>query len=180
MRDRVPLSQRKQDVVLLAFFCLNLGFITYVVDLEQLVIPDASSFTYPIWPPPPLVDLVHWWGRTFDPVLIARPVWWKVTIWIDALFFGPFYAVAIYAYAKGHEWIRIPSVVYAAMLLTNVLVILGEELFGPNKTPAPAMVLAANLPWLLMPLFIIFRMGTAEHPFTRPKSEARAPGASAR
>jgi hypothetical protein len=43
-----------------------------------------------------MVDVIHWWGNTFDPVLIARPAWWKVTIWIDALFFGPYYLFAIY------------------------------------------------------------------------------------
>ena len=68
--------------------------------LEQLVITDPAHFIYPIWPPPIAVDAIHCWGRTFDPVLLARPAWWKVTIWIDALFFGPFYIVAIYAYIK--------------------------------------------------------------------------------
>ena len=72
-----------------------------LVDLEQLVISNASHFTYPLWPPPFAVDLVHWWGRSFDPLVIARPVWWKVTIWIDALFFGPFYLMAIYAFLRG-------------------------------------------------------------------------------
>jgi EXPERA (EXPanded EBP superfamily) len=51
----------------------------------------------------PLVDLIHWYGRTFDPLIIARPAWWKATIGIDALFFGPFYLFAIYAYSKD-DW----------------------------------------------------------------------------
>ncbi len=79
-RQVIPLSQRRGDLLLIAFFLLNLCFITYIVDFEQLVIPDPTHFTYPYWPPAPFVDLVHWWGRTFDPLLMARPVWWKVTI----------------------------------------------------------------------------------------------------
>ena len=97
-RQIIPLSKRPGDIAILAFFLVNILFITYIVDLEQLVIADPTHFTYPLWPPPIAVDAIHWWGRTFDPVLLARPAWWKVTIWIDALFFGPFYVVAIYAY----------------------------------------------------------------------------------
>ena len=88
MVQRIPLGRRPTDWVILGFFVVNLLFITYIVDLEQLVIADPSNFAYPLWPPSFAVDLVHWWGRTFDPVLLARPMWWKMTIWIDVLFFA--------------------------------------------------------------------------------------------
>jgi len=51
------------------------------VDLEQIVISDPQRFVYPIWPPPPLVDLVHWWGTHFDPLQYARPPWWRPFRW---------------------------------------------------------------------------------------------------
>lgn len=53
----IPLSRRPGDIVILAFFLVNILFITYVVDIEQLIIPDPAHFTYPIWPPPFAVDL---------------------------------------------------------------------------------------------------------------------------
>jgi len=93
----------------------------------SVIIADPAHFTYPLWPPP-AVDAIHWWGRTYDPVLLARPACWKVTIWIDAVFFSPFYIAAIYAYIKGKEWIRIPSIIYASMLLTVVLVIVAKTI----------------------------------------------------
>ena len=43
----LPLSKRPVDIALIVFFCINLFFITYIVDLEQLVIPDADHFLYP-------------------------------------------------------------------------------------------------------------------------------------
>jgi hypothetical protein len=165
MPDPLPLSKRPLDVFFLAFFIVNLGFITYIVDVEQLVIADPSHFDYPLWPPRALVDLVHWWGRTFDPPLMAREPWWRATIWIDALFFGPFYAFAIYAYAKGRSWIRIPSIVWASVMMTNVIVILFEELAGRHATPRPGVVVLANLPWLAIPPLVIGRMARREHPF---------------
>lgn len=174
----IPLSRRRGDIVILAFFLLNLLVITYIVDLEQLVIPDPAHFTYPLWPPRFAVDADHWWGHAFDPLALARPVWWKMTLWIDALFFGPFYAVATYAYVKGREWIRIPSIIYAAVMLTNVTIILGEEAFGPHRTPHFAMVLLANAGWVLVPLFILYRMAPRAHPFTQPGAAPLRPHAT--
>lgn len=170
-RQPIPLSQRRGDIVILAFFIVNLLFITYFVDLEQLVIADTNHFTYPIWPPAPAVDLMHRWGSMFDPLLMARPAWWKMTIWIDALAFGPFYAVAIFAYLKGKEWIRIPSIIYGSVMLTNVTIILGDEYAGVHKAPNFLVVLLENLPWLLFPLYIIYRMWRYPHPFTRLAGE---------
>jgi hypothetical protein len=171
VRRPMPLSRRPLDVGFVAFFVVNLGFITYIVDFEQIVIADPTKFVYPIWPPGPLIDLVHWYGRTFDPVLLARPAWWKATIWIDAVLFGPYYAVAIYAFLRGRDWIRIPSIIWASVMLTNVTIILSEEAFGQFATPQLPMVLLANLGWLVMPLLMIWRMARAPHPFTTSASD---------
>jgi EXPERA (EXPanded EBP superfamily) len=163
----IPLSKRPGDIIILAFFIINILFITYIVDLEQIVIANPYHFSYPIWPPPLAVDLIHWWGRNFDPALMARPEWWQVTIWIDNLVFGPFYIVAIYAYAKGKEWIRIPSIIYASMLITIMLVIFGEERYGIHAAPQFFIVFFANLPWLVFPMYVIYRMWRYPNPFTR-------------
>ena len=159
-----PLRRRPLDIAIVAFFAVNLFFITYLVDLEQLVIADPHHFAYPIWPPRFAVDAVHWWGDTFDPVLIARPAWWKVTIWLDALLFGPFYAFAIYAFTRGRNWIRVPALLWAPTILTCVAVILGEEAFGEHRTPQLAIVLLANGPWVLFPLLVVLRV-LRERPF---------------
>jgi hypothetical protein len=167
MREIIPLKQRPVDFLFICFFLVNLLFITYIIDLEQLVIPDTVSFSYPAWPLPCMVDLVHWWGKNFDPALMAREPWWKATIWIDALFFGPFYAFAVYAFIKGKEWIRIPSFLYAGVIMTNVTIILSEEFFGAFASPHPWIVLLVNIPWFAFPAALIVRMWLTEHPFTR-------------
>jgi hypothetical protein len=138
------------------------------VDIESIVIanPDQVPLEYPVWPPKWSVDLTHWWGRQFDPLLIARPVFWQVEIWIDVLFFGPYYAAAMYCFIKGKEWIRFPSYVYAATLLVNVITILAEELYGVVPARDPTMVVAANLAWILFPIYLIARLWP-KHPFTR-------------
>jgi hypothetical protein len=167
-RAVVPLRQRPVDIVFVVFFAINLGFITYVVDLETLMVADPNDFDYPIWPPPPLVDLVHWWGRNFDPLLMARPAFWRMTIWIDVLFFGPFYVAAIYAFVRGRDWIRPWAFVWAGTMMANVAIILLEEHSGAYATDRFGIVLAANLPWFLLPIALIARLLRTDHPFTAP------------
>jgi hypothetical protein len=166
--EPVPLSQRRLDWLLIAFFVINLLFVSYLIDIEQIIIPDPWHFSYPLWPPRPVVDLIHWWGQHFDPLLMARPVFFKVTIWLDDLLYGPFYLVAIYAYAKGREWIRLPSIIYAVAMIEGVVIILSEEAFGAYRSPHLGLVIAANASWVIFPLVILFRMGLREHPFSRP------------
>jgi hypothetical protein len=170
MQIPIPLSERRLDLAFIIFFAINLGFITYIVDIEQLVIADPTHFTYPLWPPRPFVDMVHWWGRSFDPPLMAREPWWRATIWLDVLGFGPFYAFAIYAFIKGRSFIRVPALVWAGIMFANVTIILFEELLGAHKTPRPGIIIAANLPWLVMPWLVVARLMRREHPFAREAS----------
>jgi len=162
----IPFSQRRVDWIFVGFFLINLFFITYIVDVEQLIIPDPSHFQQPLWPPASMVTLIHAYGSSFDPLLMARPQWWKMTIWIDVLFYGPFYVLAIFALIKGKDWIRIPAIFYSGMMFAGVFIILGEEAAGPHATPNFLFVLALNLPWLLMPIFLTFRLRN-EHPFSQ-------------
>ena len=154
----LPLGKRPLDIVILAYLIFNLVAITYLFDLEQILIPDTSHFVYPAWPPRFIVDLSHWWGRNFDPLLYARPPWWRATIWIDAVLFGPYSVFAIYAFIRGRNWIRMPSIIYASVMLTNVTIIMSEEIWGAHATPHLAAVIGANASWVVVPLLILFRM----------------------
>ena len=173
----VPLRQRKFDLIFLGFFVLNATFITYIVDIEQLIIADPNNFTYPVWPPPPLVDLVHWYGSNFDPLLMARPPFWRMTIWIDVIFFGPFYLAAIYAFIRGRNWIRVPALVWSGTMLANVLIILMDERYGVTPAPNFGLVLLLNLSWLTFPLLMIIRMWR-DRPFERAAAAPAAPAAT--
>jgi hypothetical protein len=166
----IPFSQRRVDWIFVGFFLINFVFITYIVDIEQIIIPDPANYKQPIWPPELFVRLIHWYGSSFDPLLMARPQWWKMTIWVDSLFYGPFYAFAIYAFVKGRDWIRIPAFFYSGMMFMGVFIILGEEFAGPHATSHFPLVLALNLPWLLTPIFLTLRL-RREHPFQREASE---------
>ena len=166
MRTPAPLSRRPLDLALVAFFAVNLLFTTYVVSFEQIAVLDPLRDPPPPWPPEPLLSLVRWWETRFDPLLLARPAWYRATIWLDVVAFGPFYAVAIYAFVRGRDWIRLPATLWAAMLFTNVFIILFDELAGVHATPAPGVVVAANAAWLVVPVLVVWRLWRTERPFT--------------
>ena len=164
---RVPLRHRRTDLIFVVFFAVNLVFVSYALDVEQLVIKDPANFTYPVWPPSGFVDAAHGYGRMYDPLLIARPPFWQGIIWIDAVFYGPFYIAAIVAFVWGYDWIRLPALLWAGSLCTCVVVILMEERYGQWATPYLPAVLATNVPWFLVAVALIWRM-RRDHPFHRP------------
>ncbi len=70
MERPIPLRERPIDIALVGFFLLNFFFITYIVDIEQITLPStAPGWEYPLWPPKPFVDLIHWYGNGFDPAV---------------------------------------------------------------------------------------------------------------
>lgn len=165
--------QRLIDYVFVLFFGVNLFFITYIVDFEQIAIRDPSNFEYPRWPPKRLVDLVHWYGKNFDPLLIARPPFWMTTIWVDALFFGPFYVFAIYAFVRKRAWIRDVSIVWSSALIINVLCILSEEVYGVHRPENLRLVILLNMPWLVMPALNLARMLPRKDPWKGRSRKAK-------
>ena len=104
------------------------------------------------------MDLFHWYGNTFDPLLMARPPFWQMTIWIDVVLFGPFYFFALYAFVRGRNWIRVPALVWSGLMLANVSIILMDERFGVTPAPNFGLVVLFNLSWLVFPILMIVRM----------------------
>ena len=80
------------DRVLIGWFLLGTA-ITYLIDIEQVVVADPLLYGRlghtPRWPPTPCVHAIHWWGRTADPLVLARPTWFQAAIWLEVLIQAP-------------------------------------------------------------------------------------------
>jgi hypothetical protein len=96
--------------------------------------------------------------------MLVRPQWWKMSKRIDALFYSPLYAFAIYGFIRNRDWIRTRAIFYSGMVFTGLVVILREEVVCPHATPHLPLVLGLNLPCLLVSLLLIARVWK-EHPF---------------
>ena len=46
-QQTIPFSERKVDWIFVGFFLINFFFITYIVDIEQLIIADPANFRNP-------------------------------------------------------------------------------------------------------------------------------------
>jgi hypothetical protein len=117
-----------------------------------------------------------------DPLLMANPRFVQVTVgFVSALLFGVFYLVLIYAFVRGREWVQLPAIFYAGMIvmatgLYLAVGVLGDApLFalacGPGsgfdyKSPNVLWSFAVSVPYPLVALLLVARMWRA-HPFTR-------------
>jgi peptidoglycan biosynthesis protein MviN/MurJ (putative lipid II flippase) len=59
---------------------------------------------------------------------------------------------------------------FASIMLTNVTIILSEEIWGPSATPHLLSVVGANASWIIAPLLILWRM--RREPFGPGRSSA--------
>lgn len=163
-----PLRERPRDWFFIAVFtCFACS--SFFLDAVNLVArPDAGSVHF-------LPRLVHeYYAVGADPLLIANPRFVQIGTGISALLFGPFYLVMVYAFLRGRDWIRLPAMFYAGMIVESVILYLGVGLFGDARLfreacgPAgggfdyrilnPAKVLAFNLPYLIVPLLLVARL----------------------
>eukprot|EP01105_Mastigella_eilhardi_P016868 TRINITY_DN3863_c0_g1_i1.p1 TRINITY_DN3863_c0_g1~~TRINITY_DN3863_c0_g1_i1.p1 ORF type:complete len:246 (+),score=70.22 TRINITY_DN3863_c0_g1_i1:34-738(+) len=153
--------------LLALFSAVNVVFITYSISLEALVIPDIDHIEqYPVWPPRVLVDALHKsWVRPYDPMLAARPVWYKTLMCWEVLFFGPYYIAVLIATLTKGNWIRMPTVIYSSVMLTKMSILISEEIFGEHKSPRPDLIAAVHLPYVLLPLLLIAFMWKHPKPF---------------
>jgi hypothetical protein len=169
-REPIPLSKRLIDRFLfIPFFILGTLF-TLVVNVAQIGI--IASKPNPYWRTKVFAHYIRWYRNTLDPrLIILRSPFCQSTLWWDIFLFRPFHLLALYALFAGKDWIRIPSIIYASVVITittNFLV--GEiyEQFLSYLADDTWAIFFLNIPWILVPLILLYRMITGgEHPMTR-------------
>jgi EXPERA (EXPanded EBP superfamily) len=170
--EAIPLRERRRDWFFVVMFTLfaSTSFLTDPVTL--LGRPDPNSRWF-------MSRFVYHSGT--DSLIYVAPRFVQVTVGTSAVLFGVFYLVLIYAFVRGREWIRLPAVFYAGMVVMGTGVYLAVGLLGdaplfhlacgPDsaydyKFVSVAKSLAFNLPYPLVALLLVARMSRA-HPFTR-------------
>ncbi|WP_231122500.1 hypothetical protein [Mycobacterium colombiense] len=174
-RVSIPLRERRRDwffVVVFAIFAST----SFLIDTANMVGrpgPHSSN---------PMARFVYDHMVGIDPVLIANPRAVQLIVgFVSALAFGVFYLVLVYAFARGGEWIRLPAIFFAGMVVMGTglylaVGVLGDApLFalacGPGsgfdyKAPNALMSVAVNAFYPLVALLLVARMWRA-HPFSR-------------
>ncbi len=181
----LPLRERKGDWFFILFFSCFV-FTSLASDMVNAISnprPDGYFWARAVY---------NLYAVNNDPLLIANPMWLRVMCFLSAFVFGPFYAVMVYAFARGRNWIRPFALIYAGMILESMIVIIAVEFTGeaalfsqvcrdgvkPIEELARAGLnsdltvqdavkfLAFNLPYKVVPLLLAIRM-RRENPFFR-------------
>lgn len=154
------MATRVLEIIFFFYFASHIP-ITLFIDLQALL----PGHVYP----QPLRDLLKWYAEEFkDPMMMDPPEWFKSFVYCEALFQMPFFPIAAYAFLKGGcKWIRIPAIIYSVHVATTLLPILGHILFhqfpmephpGPQTMQERWLLVSIYVPYLLVPLLIVFTM----------------------
>lgn len=146
------------DNIFLIYFAIHIP-ITLLIDAQALV-PDRSIY------PQAAVDLVDFYISDFGDFLMAKPpLWFQSLMWAEMLVQVPFFFVAVYAFAKCRNWIRIPALMYGTHLVTVMTPILFETAFTPMDPTHRLKMFSVYLPWFLIPLALTIKMVLYPKPF---------------
>ncbi|TNC29055.1 EXPERA domain-containing protein [Amycolatopsis alkalitolerans] len=161
--DNLPLLRRGVDV----FFAIAFAAFTVTSLISDLLPTVGVDFSHPS--SNFFVNSNYWYAHDTDPLFMDPPTWMRIVTGLSAFGYMPFYVVFVYALITGRNWIQLPAVIYATMIVTLTgIVVFGVEFFGEPqwRTPNPAKFLAFNSPYVLVPLVLLVRMRKPA-PFTR-------------
>jgi len=105
----------------------------------------------------PLGRLWAWYAAR-DPIFFDPPLFLRWMCAVDAALFGPFYLVALYAFARRRAWIRLPGLAYVGTIVYSTVLYFGVELLDPVPGTDLAVVAAVNAPYVLVPLWLAWRL----------------------
>ncbi|HJP74294.1 MAG TPA: emopamil-binding family protein [Pseudonocardiaceae bacterium] len=163
VRSNLRLRVRRIDI----FFAIVFSAF-FVTSLISDLLPTVGvNFSHPTGNF--FVDSNYWYAHDADPLFMHPPAWMRIVTGLSAFGYMPFYAVLVYALLTGRNWIQLPAVIYATMIVSLTgIVVFGVEFFGEPqwRTPDPAKFLPFNLPYVLVPLLLLIRMRKPD-PFVR-------------
>jgi hypothetical protein len=111
----------------------------------------------------------YWYAHDADPLFMNPPDWMRIVTGLSAFGYMPFYLLLVFALVAGKNWIQLPSVIYATMIVSITgVIVFGVEFFGEPalRTHNAVKFLSFNLPYVLVPLLLLVRMRKPA-PFTR-------------
>ena len=105
------------DKVFLIFFASHIP-ISMLMD-AQAILPEERV------PEVLKVGLKGWTEVSGDALMRNPPVWFKALVAGELLLQLPFFGVAVYAFMRKCDWIRMPAIIYATHTCTTLIPILG-------------------------------------------------------
>lgn len=162
-RANLTLRERRIDI----FFAVVFAAFTITSIISDLLPTVGVDFSHPSTNF--FVQSNYWYAHDADPLFMNPPDWMRIVTGLSAFVYMPFYVVLVVCLLTGRNWVQLPAVIYATMIVSLTgIVVFGVEFFGEPalRTHNPAKFLVFNLPYVLVPLILLIRM-RKPFPFTR-------------
>ena len=162
-----PLWKRPLDLALAVFFSVSIvyGFLFSLPEaLGVRVAPDSP------WPP---LRSLYGWAIAQEPAHLDPPPALVASLLFDGFVQSPFLVLLVYALARSRDWIRAPALVYSGAAMVNMCFYFFQTFYGPTPPPHPLQYLPLNLPWLLAPMVLAWRMWDISQPTFPSQRRAR-------
>jgi hypothetical protein len=159
----LPLRGRRTDI----FFAVVFSAFTITSVISDLLPTVGVDFSHPS--SNFFVQSNYWYAHDADPLFMNPPDWMRIVTGLSAFVYMPFYVVLVIALLTARNWVQLPAVIYATMIVSLTgIVVFGVEFFGEPalRTGNPVKFLVFNLPYVLVPLLLLIRM-RKPLPFTR-------------
>jgi hypothetical protein len=161
-----PLARRGWtafDYLAVAYFATHIPT-TLLID-AQTVLPEAA------FPKSALTALDWHVAVNKDPFIGAasRPPWFRGIVWAELLLQVPLFVLLLVGWARCAAWVRLPVVIYGAHTATTLVPILAEIAAAPGLSDGERWKLVAiYIPYLLMPLALLWRAAARSDMFALP------------
>jgi hypothetical protein len=147
---------RAFDLGLVAFFGVTILYGVVFSLPEGLGVPVSPDSP---WPP---LRSLYAWGAAQEPAHLDPPLVLRVSCLFDAFFQTPALVFVGYGLLRRREWVRPLALFYAGAAVTNMFFYFATTFMGPTPPPHLEVYLPFNLPWLIAPALLAWRMWPAE------------------
>jgi EXPERA (EXPanded EBP superfamily) len=148
----LPLRKRPFDLVLV---CIFVAFAFSAFVMEPYVV-FKIDFVHRAGDP--FAAAWRMYASTWDPIFLDTPPWLQLLSGADEFLYGPFYLVLAYAFVRGRDWIRMPAIIWAGIIMFGTTFYFTMELWQERHRNSPLMVLAVNGPYFLVPFLTALRV----------------------
>ena len=152
---RTSILRRPLDLGLLAFFSISIlyGFLYSLPEgIGVPVAPDSP------WPP---LRSLYDWAVAQEPAHLDPPPALIAACLFDGFFQAPMLCFLMWGLIRQEPAIHTPVLFYAGAAVTNMFFYFSETFLGPHPPLDLAVYLPFNLPWLIAPVVLAWRVRSA-------------------
>lgn len=154
------MTRRRLDYVLLPAFVFGIVYSLVFSLPEALGVPVSADSP---WPP---LRALHSWAVDQEPQHLDMPPTLQASVLYDGFVQSVMLVVLLVGLGTLKQWSWLPTLalVYGVSSVTNMYFYFMQTFLGPNPPPHLGTYLPLNIPWVIVPLLVIYRFWRPSHP----------------